>query len=56
LFSKDTLVFSFSGKLINHLNTKAYRSSGVDPKDIQLIDKEISEIIDFSVAITKYLD
>jgi hypothetical protein len=56
LFSKDALVFLFNGTLASGLETSIYNYNGVKKTDINAIEKEILEVIDLSVEVTKYLD
>jgi hypothetical protein len=56
LFSEDTLVFMFNGSLVSGLETSIFNYNGVKKTDIDAIQKEILEIIDLSVQVTKYLD
>ena len=56
MFSEDTLVFMFNGSLVSGLETSIFNYNGVKKTDIDAIQKEILEIIDLSVQVTKYLD
>ena len=53
---EDTLIFMFNGSLVSGLETSIFNYNGVKKTDIDAIQKEILEIIDLSVQVTKYLD